>query len=43
MGFSLEQFMKELEYRISHCQSHTELLKYIQEQYAYAKECGQIK
>lgn len=42
MGFSLEYFMKELEDKIKNCTCHMELLKYVQEQYRYAKECGQL-
>ena len=42
MGFNLRLFLEELEYRIKSGYSHTDILKYIEEQKKYAKECGQL-
>lgn len=40
MGFSIERFLEELEYKVSHGIDHLSLLAWIAEQKAYAKECG---
>ena len=42
MGFSLKLFLEELEYMVSHCAPHCDILKYVKEQRIYAKQCGVI-